>query len=166
MKYFLLIFYFQHIWYNSWLCDVIAISWTSSVHRSFLKLVFIHYFFIVCLSLSLPKKCLLYVFTVRKLLTQVPSGTLQHRDSLPTESPDTFKDPHRIPHGILRPLVSGTQRLLQSNLEGPENALTREADNPAWSGAQVPSGPLQHRGSLCAEFLDTPKVLTGPSTGS
>ena len=48
---------------------------------------------------------------------------------MPAESPDTRKDPHRIPHGILIPLVSGTQRLLQSNRVGPETALTREADN-------------------------------------
>jgi hypothetical protein len=38
---------------------------------------------------------------------QVPSGPLQYRGSLPAESPDTRKDPHRIPQGILRPLVSG-----------------------------------------------------------
>jgi hypothetical protein len=97
---------------------------------------------------------------------QVPSGPLQHWGALPAESPDTGKDPHRIPHGILRPLVSQTQHMLQSNHAGPETALTREADNPAWSGTKVPSGPLQHRGFLLAEFLDTPKVLTGPSTGS
>jgi hypothetical protein len=60
-----------------------------------------------------------------------PSYPLQHRGSWPTESPNTRKDPHRIPHRILRPLMSGTQRLLQSNHKGPETALTREADNPA-----------------------------------
>jgi hypothetical protein len=32
---------------------------------------------------------------------------------------------------ILRPLVSGTQLLLQSNHAGPETALIREAENPA-----------------------------------
>jgi hypothetical protein len=32
---------------------------------------------------------------------------------------------------ILRPLVSGTQLLLQSNYRGPETALIREAENPA-----------------------------------
>ena len=47
------------------------------------------------------------------------------------ESPDSCKEPDRIPHGILRPLVSGTQRLLQTNLTGPETALTKEADNLA-----------------------------------
>jgi hypothetical protein len=78
----------------------------------------------------------------------------------------THKETHRIPHGIIRPLVSGIHCLLQSNLAGPETALTREADNPAWRGAQVPSGPVQHWGSLRTEILDTPKVLTGPSTGS
>jgi hypothetical protein len=49
----------------------------------------------------------------------------------PGESADTRKDPHRIRHGILRPLVSGTQRLLQSNLQGPQTALIKEAGNPA-----------------------------------
>ena len=47
------------------------------------------------------------------------------------ESPDTSKDPHRILHGILRTLVSGTQLLLQSNHQEPETALIKEADNPA-----------------------------------
>jgi hypothetical protein len=65
--------------------------------------------------------------------------------ALPMESLGTCKDPHRIPHGILRPLVSGTQHLLKSNRTRPETALTREADNPACSGAQVPFGPIQHR---------------------
>jgi hypothetical protein len=94
-----------------------------------------------------------------------PSGLFQHWGALPEESPDTRKDPHRIPHRILRPLVSGTQHLLQSNRAEPETALAREGDNPAWSGEQVPSSPLQHRGSLHVEFLDTPKVLTGPLHG-
>jgi hypothetical protein len=90
-----------------------------------------------------------------RLHCQVSSGPLQHQGALPAESLDTRKDPHRIPHGILRPLVSGTQHLLQSNPTGPEIALIKEADNLAWSGAQVPSGPLQHQGSLPAESLDT-----------
>jgi hypothetical protein len=51
--------------------------------------------------------------------------------ALPVESLDTRKDPHRIPQGNLRPLVSGTQPLLQSNRLGPETTLTREANNPA-----------------------------------
>jgi hypothetical protein len=38
--------------------------------------------------------------------------------------------PHRIPHGILSPLVSGTQRLPQSNRAEPETAGNREADYP------------------------------------
>ena len=49
----------------------------------------------------------------------------------PGESLDTHKDSHRICDGILRPLVSGTQRLLQSNRAGPETALIKEAGNPA-----------------------------------
>ena len=56
---------------------------------------------------------------------------LEPRATLPAELPDTRKGPHRIPHGILRPLVSGTQCLLQSNRSGPETALIKEADNPA-----------------------------------
>jgi hypothetical protein len=48
---------------------------------------------------------------------------------------------HKTCHGILRPLVNGTQRLLKSNRSGPETAFVREAENLAWSGAQVPSGP-------------------------
>jgi hypothetical protein len=60
-----------------------------------------------------------------------PSGPLQHRGALPAESPDNLKDPNRILHGILRPLVRGKQYLLQSNHPGPETALTSEADNLA-----------------------------------
>jgi hypothetical protein len=40
---------------------------------------------------------------------------LEPRASWPAELPDTLKGPHRILHGILRPLVSGTQRRPQSN---------------------------------------------------
>ena len=65
---------------------------------------------------------------------QVPSGPLQHRGSFPVESPDTHKDPHRIPHGILRPLVSGTQHLLQFNRAESETALIRESEKPANQG--------------------------------
>ena len=43
-------------------------------------------------------------------------------------SPNTRKGPHRIPHGILRPLVSGTQPLPQSNRSVPETAVNREVD--------------------------------------
>jgi hypothetical protein len=42
---------------------------------------------------------------------QAPSAPLEPRATLPAESPDARKGPHRIPHGILRPLVSGTQLL-------------------------------------------------------
>jgi hypothetical protein len=38
---------------------------------------------------------------------KAPSAPLEPRASLPAELPDTRKGPHRIPHGILRPLVSG-----------------------------------------------------------
>ena len=88
---------------------------------------------------------------------QVPSGPLQHQGALPSESPDTRKEPHRIPHGILSPLVSGTQHLLQSNRAGSETALIREAEKPASSGSQFPSCPYQHRGTLLTVSPDTRK---------
>jgi hypothetical protein len=47
--------------------------------------------------------------------------------TLPADSPDT----HKGPHGILRPLVSGTQRLPQSNRAEPETAGNREAGYPS-----------------------------------
>jgi hypothetical protein len=49
---------------------------------------------------------------------------------LPAESLNTRKGPHRIPCGILRPLVSGTQHLPQSNRSEPETVVIREADYP------------------------------------
>jgi hypothetical protein len=77
---------------------------------------------------------------------------------LPAESPDTQKGPHRIPHGILRPLVSGTQRLPQYNRTEPETALTREADDPGLTwGTQVRSAPLEHQDASPAESPDTRK---------
>jgi hypothetical protein len=61
-----------------------------------------------------------------KLFQSTPAlGYLGHRVS------GHMQGPHKTLHGILRPLVSGTQRLLQSNLSGPETALIREAENLA-----------------------------------
>jgi hypothetical protein len=68
---------------------------------------------------------------IRNEKGDIPSTPLQHRGPWLGESLDTCKDPHRFHHGILRPLVSGTQHLLQSNRTGPETALIKEADNPA-----------------------------------
>ena len=75
----------------------------------------------------------------------------------PGESADTRKDPHRIRHGILRPLVSGTQRLPQSNRAEPETEVHREAGYPGLIGAQTPSAPLEPRATLPAESPDTRK---------
>jgi hypothetical protein len=84
-----------------------------------------------------------------------PSGPLQHWGALPAESPDTCKEPHRIPHGILRPLVSGTQRQLQSNHAGPETALIKEADNQTDQGHK--SLPIHSsRGVPCVQSFWTP----------
>ena len=55
-------------------------------------------------------------------------------------SPNTCKGPHRTPHGILRPLVSETQHLPQSNRAEPETAVHREAGYPGliWGRRCVP----------------------------
>jgi hypothetical protein len=86
----------------------------------------------------------------------------------PGESADTCKDLHRIRHGILRPLVSGTQLLLQSNRSGPETALIKEAGNSARYGAQVPSGlPTAAPWSLARGSVQTPATThTGSAIGS
>ena len=76
---------------------------------------------------------------------------------MPTESLDTCKDSHRIPHGILRPVMRGTNHLLQSNHVGHVTALIREAEKPASSGSQFPSCPYQHRGTLLTVSPDTCK---------
>jgi hypothetical protein len=57
---------------------------------------------------------------------------------LPGVSPNTRKGPHRIPHGILKPLVSGTQPLPQSNRAEPETAVNREADHPGLTWGTSP----------------------------
>jgi hypothetical protein len=87
-----------------------------------------------------------------KLCCLEPWGTL------PAELPDTHKGPHRIPHGILRPLMSGTQRLPQSNCAEPETVVNREADylGPDLGHKSLPT-PLEHRGTLPAESPDTCK---------
>jgi hypothetical protein len=74
--------------------------------------------------------------------------------------------PHRTLHGILWPLVTGTQLLLQSNHTRPETALIRKAENPAWPGSQVPSVWHQHWGTLDAELADTLKIPKGRSMES
>jgi hypothetical protein len=86
------------------------------------------------------------------------------------ESADTCKDPYKIRHGILRPLVSETQRLLQSNCAGPMTALVKEAGNPAKYGAQVPSGRPTTEPSLWSlargGLRTTARTHTGSATGS
>jgi hypothetical protein len=70
-------------------------------------------------------------FMTKVLETLRIIGKTRAPGALPAKSLDTRKDTHRIPHGILRSLVSGTQLLLQSNRTEPETALSREVDNPA-----------------------------------
>ena len=79
-----------------------------------------------------------------------PSAPLKHRDALPAESPNTHKGPLRIPHGILRPLVSGTQRLPQSSRAEPETAVTREADHPGLTWGTSPFRPNRAPGCLAS----------------
>ena len=59
--------------------------------------------------------------------------------------PNTRKGPHGTPHGILRPLVSGKQRLPQSNPAEPETALHREAD---YLGLTWGTSPFSSTGAL------------------
>ena len=73
-----------------------------------------------------------------KNLTNSPSAPLEPRAYLPAKLPDTCKGPHRIPHGILRPLVSGTQRQPQSNRAEPETAGNKEADYPGLTWGTSP----------------------------
>ena len=46
-----------------------------------------------------------------------------------------------------------------------ETALVKEPENLAWSGAQVPSSPHQHSGTMGVESADTHKIYTGNSMG-
>jgi hypothetical protein len=74
---------------------------------------------------------------------------------LPADSPNTRTGPHRIPHGILRPLVSGTQDLPQSNRAEPETEGNREAGYPGliWGTSSFCS--TRAPGYLPAESPDT-----------
>jgi hypothetical protein len=73
---------------------------------------------------------------------------LEPQSTLPADSPDTRKDPQRIPHGILRPLVSGTQCLPQSNRSEPEIVVNREADYPGLTWGTSPSHSTKAPGYL------------------
>jgi hypothetical protein len=66
--------------------------------------------------------------------------------------------PQSTLHGILEPLVSGTQLLFQSNPTGPETALIREAEKLDWPGSQDTSSRPMHRVTLGTKLVDTPKV--------
>jgi hypothetical protein len=75
---------------------------------------------------------------------------LEPRATLPAESPDTRKGTHRIPHGILSPLVSGTQSLPQSNRAEPETAVNREADYPGLTWGTSPFHSTRALGCLAS----------------
>jgi hypothetical protein len=96
-----------------------------------------------------------------------PSAPLKPEGTLPADSPDTRTGPHRIPHGILRPLVSGTQRLPQSNLAEPETAGNREA---GYTGPYLGHKPLPLHSSRrvpCQQTRLTPaRTHTGFHMGS
>jgi hypothetical protein len=92
-----------------------------------------------------------------------PSAPLEHQGALPAEPPDTRKGPHRIPHGILRPLVSGTQHLPRSNREEPETALTREADDPDLTWGTSPFCSTQAPGCLASGVSRHPQEPTQDS---
>ena len=88
---------------------------------------------------------------------------LEPRAILPAESPDTCKGPHRIPHGILRPLVSGTQRRPQSNRAEPETAVHREADYPGLTWGTSPFRPTSPPGCLAHGVSRHPQGTTQDS---
>jgi hypothetical protein len=88
---------------------------------------------------------------------------LEHQGALPAESPDTCKGPLRIPHGILRPLVSGTQRLPQSNCAEPNTALTREADDPGLTRGTSPFQSTRAPGCLASRVSRHPQAPTQDS---
>ena len=73
---------------------------------------------------------------------------------------NTRKGPHGTPHGILRPLVSGTQRLPQSNRAEPKTAVHREAGYPGliWGTSPFCSTPAP--GYLASRVL--PNTRKGP----
>jgi hypothetical protein len=83
--------------------------------------------------------------------------------TLPAESSDTRKGPHRIPHGIQRPLVSGTQRLPQSNHTEPETVVNREADYPGLTWGTSPFHSTRAPGYLTSGVARHPQ---GPSQDS
>ena len=91
---------------------------------------------------------------------QIPSPRLEPRATLPAESPDTRKGPHRIPHGILRPLMSGTQRLPQSNRAELETAVHREAGYPGLIWGTSPFRSTRAPGYLASRVL--PNTRKGP----
>ena len=65
-------------------------------------------------------------------------------------SPNTRKGPHRTPNGILRPLVSETQRLPQSNHKEPETAVHREAGYPGLIWGKSPFRSTRTPGFLAS----------------
>ena len=77
---------------------------------------------------------------------------------------DTHKGPHRIPHGILRPLVSGTLSLPQSNRTEPETAGNREADYPGLTWGTSPFRSTRAVGYLASGVAGHPQGPTQDST--
>ena len=69
--------------------------------------------------------------------------------------PNTRKGPHGTPHGILRPLVSGTQHWPQSNRTEPETAVHREAGYPGliWGTSPFRSTRDSSPGLPCQQSL-------------
>jgi hypothetical protein len=73
--------------------------------------------------------------TIRNVTGALP---LHSRPEVPCQRRRPRKGPHRIPHGILRPRVSGTQPLPQSNRAEPETAVNREVDYPGLTWGTSP----------------------------
>jgi hypothetical protein len=73
---------------------------------------------------------------------------IRARGTSPVESNNTHKGPHRIPHRILRTLVSGTQRLPQCNHTEPETGVHREAEYLVLTWGTSPFHSTQDPGYL------------------
>ena len=71
--------------------------------------------------------------------------------------PNTRKGPHGTPHGTLRPLVSGSQCLPQSNRVELETAVHREAGYPGLIWGTNPFHSTRAPATLPAESPDTRK---------
>jgi hypothetical protein len=106
-----------------------------------------------------------FLFLLLKILSTSPFCSTRALGYLASRVlPNTCKGPHRTPHGILRPLMSGTQRLTQSNLAEPETVIHREAGYPGLIWGTSPFRSTRAPGYLASRVARHPKGPTQDST--